>query len=136
VGRIVSRGFIAGFRRPAADRTAPRAGHPAQGFAGGNLACCASCRGWPAWLRELRPDWIHAHYLTSHGTLAWLATSLLGAPGRLVGSAWGSDILVTPAPQPRCCAGCCGVCCAPARSTTSDSRHMAERMREHWVPAR
>ena len=41
-------------------------------------------------------DWVHAHYLTSHGTLAWLAQRFFGAPGRLVGSAWGSDILVTP----------------------------------------
>jgi hypothetical protein len=33
---------------------------------------------------------------SSNGTLAWLATTMLGAPGRLVGSAWGSDVLVTP----------------------------------------
>jgi glycosyltransferase involved in cell wall biosynthesis len=77
----------------------------------------------------VRPDWVHAHYLTSHGALAWLATALLGAPGRLVGSAWGSDVLVTPQRGAlqrwwlrrvlRACA-----------LTTSDSQHMAGRMRE------
>mgnify|MGYP000529454984 CR=1 FL=1 len=29
-----------------------------------------------AWLKTVRADWIHAHYLTSHGTLAWLAQRL------------------------------------------------------------
>ncbi len=58
--------------------------------------CCAKLPRLATWLKTVQPDWIHAHYLTSHGTLAWLATRWLGAPGRLVGSAWGSDILVTP----------------------------------------
>jgi glycosyltransferase involved in cell wall biosynthesis len=82
-----------------------------------------------AWLRRVRPDWIHAHYLTSHGTLAWLAQTLLGAPGRLVGSAWGSDILVAPERSlalrwltRRVLAAC--------TLATSDSAHMAARMRE------
>jgi glycosyltransferase involved in cell wall biosynthesis len=90
-----SRGFLDGFdglidpaRRLALD-TRPDA-------AGGNVALLRQLPRLTRWLRAVRADWIHAHYLTSHGTLAWLATSVGGAPGRLVGSAWGSDILVTP----------------------------------------
>ncbi len=90
-----SRGFAPGFDGlvPAARRLAL---HTQPRFEGGNAGLLCQLPRLAAWLRQARPDWIHAHYLTSHGTLAWLATRLLGAPGRLVGSAWGSDILVTP----------------------------------------
>jgi glycosyltransferase involved in cell wall biosynthesis len=72
---------------------------------------------------------VHAHYLTSHGTLAWLATTVLGAPGRLVGSAWGSDVLVTPQ-RSALQRGLLGRVLRACALTTSDSRHMAQRMRE------
>jgi glycosyltransferase involved in cell wall biosynthesis len=123
-----SRGFLPGFdallppaRRLALD-THPRAG-------GGNLALLRKLPLFAHWLRRVRPDWLHAHYLTSHGTLAWLATTLLGAPGRLVGSAWGSDVLVTPqrSALQRSLIGRVLRACA---LTTSDSMHMAQRMRE------
>jgi glycosyltransferase involved in cell wall biosynthesis len=96
--------------------------------AGGNVALLARLPQLAAWLRRVRPDWIQAHYLSSHGTLAWLATSWLGAPGRLVASAWGSDVLVTPERHAvqrwllkrvlRASTLC-----------TSDSAHMSQRMR-------
>ncbi len=125
---LSSRGFLPGFdavlpsgRRLALGHT-PDAG-------GGNVALLRSLPRAAAWLRQVRPDWLHAHYLTSHGTLAWLAQQFLHVPGRLAGSAWGSDILVTPAQGAawrwltrrvlRACA-----------LTTSDSRVMAARMRE------
>jgi glycosyltransferase involved in cell wall biosynthesis len=122
-----SRGFLPGFdgllplQRRLALHTRPAA-------AGGNVGLLRQLPRLAGWLRRVRPDWIHAHYLSSHGTLAWLATRMLGAPGRLVGSAWGSDILVTPHRGPhwrwvttqvlRACA-----------LTTSDSQHMAAQMR-------
>lgn len=122
-----SRGFLPGFDEvlPASRRlalqTRPR-------FEGGNAALLATLPRLVPWLRAIRPDWLHAHYLTSHGTLAWLARGL-GVPGRLVGSAWGSDILVAPQASAtlrwltrrvlRACA-----------LSTSDSHHMAGRMRE------
>ena len=123
-----SRGFAPGF-----DALVPPARRLALGtrpdFEGGNVGLLRTLPRLAAWLKQVRPDWIHAHYLTSHGTLAWLATALLGAPGRLVGSAWGSDILVTPQRSAalrwvtrrvlRACA-----------LTTSDSQVMAQRMRE------
>ncbi len=90
-----SRGFAPGFdalvpeERRLALNTRPR-------FEGGNAALLRQLPRLASWLKKVRPDWVHAHYLSSHGTLAWLATRLLGAPGKLVGSAWGSDILVTP----------------------------------------
>lgn len=96
---------------------------------GGNAALLLKLPAFARWLKRVRPDWIHAHYLSSHGTMAWLATAALGAPGRIAGSAWGSDVLVTPARSAaqrwllqrvlRACA-----------LTTSDSAHMAGRMRE------
>src|SRR5258706_14989159 len=63
---------------------------------GGNAALLSTLPVFGRWLRRLRPDVIHAHYLTSYGTLAWLARRLYRTSGVLVGSAWGSDILVAP----------------------------------------
>ena len=123
-----SRGFLPGFEacvptdRRMALGTAPKA-------AGGNAALLLELPAFARWLKKVRPDWIHAHYLTSHGTLAWAATALFGAPGRLVASAWGSDVLVTPQRSvlQRWLLRRVLQACALA---TSDSRHMAQRMRE------
>lgn len=98
-------------------------------LAGGNVGVLRHLPRLARWLKEVRADWIHAHYLTSHGTLAWLATRALGAPGRLVGSAWGSDILVTP--QRSAMAHLVTTRVLKACSlATSDSQVMAARMRE------
>jgi L-malate glycosyltransferase len=123
-----SRGFMAGFETcvPAERRLALGTRPDA---AGGNVALLRHLPNLAAWLRRVDADWIHAHYLTSHGVLALLSRRLLGVRARLVGSAWGSDILVTPARS------------APMRwatravlrdctLTTSDSQVMATRMRE------
>jgi L-malate glycosyltransferase len=123
-----SRGFAAGFdgvlppSRRLALSTQPDA-------AGGNVALLRELPRLARWLRQVDAAWVHAHYLTSHGTLAWLARRLYGVRGRLVGSAWGSDILVTPdrsallrGATRRVLRGCL--------LTTSDSQVMARRMRE------
>jgi hypothetical protein len=51
-------------------------------------------------IRRARPRVVHAHYLSSYGVLAAVATRLLGAfhlrSHALIQSVWGSDILVTP----------------------------------------
>ncbi len=123
-----SRGFAPGFdglvptERRLALNTRPD-------FEGGNAAVLRQLPRLARWLRSVQADWIHAHYLTSHGTLAWLATRLLGAPGRLVGSAWGSDILVTPQRSAALRWVTQRVLRACALST-SDSQVMAQRMRE------
>lgn len=122
-----SRGFAPGFdglvppqRRLALDFDAAHAG--------GNVALLASLPRLSAWLRRVDADWLHAHYLTSHGTLAWLAKRLGHLRGRIVGSAWGSDILVAPQRSwayrwlTRRVLRACTL-------TTSDSLHMAQRMR-------
>ena len=44
---------------------------PAHG--GGNLAVLKQLPRLGEWLARVQPDWLHAHYLTSHGTLAWAA---------------------------------------------------------------
>jgi len=95
---------------------------------GGNVGVLRVLPRLARWLRSVDADWIHAHYLSSHGTLAWLAKRLCGLRAQLVGSAWGSDILVAPERSAalrwltsrvlRACA-----------LTTSDSVHMAARMR-------
>ena len=123
-----SRGFAPGF-----DALVPAGRRLALGtrpdFDGGNAALLLQLPRLARWLHRVRPDWIHAHYLTSHGTLAWLATRLLGAPGRLVGSAWGSDVLVTPQRSALMRWTTRRVLRACALST-SDSQVMAQRMHE------
>lgn len=97
--------------------------------AGGNAALLARLPRLGSWLRRVDADWLHAHYLTSHGTLAVLAKKLWRLRARIAGSAWGSDILVTPRMSAlhrwhiqRVLRAC--------DLTTSDSLHMAARMRE------
>lgn len=123
-----SRGFLPGFdallpaERRLALGTQPKAG-------GGNVALLRKLPLFANWLRRVRPDWVHAHYLSSHGTVAWMALTLFGAPGRLVGSAWGSDVLVTPQ-RSALQRGLIGRVLRACALTTSDSLHMAQRMRE------
>ena len=123
-----SRGFSAEFEAllPAERRLALGASVDP---AGGNLHLLKSLPRLAAWLRQVDADWLHAHYLTSHGTLAWLAQRGWRLRAQLVGSAWGSDILLAPERSwlyrsitqrvLRACA-----------LTTSDSAHMARRMTE------
>lgn len=100
---------------------------PASG--GGNTKLLRALPTLGAWLRRIDAKWLHAHYLTSHGTLAWLAKGAYHLRGQIIGSAWGSDILVTPQRSPayrwatrRVLRSCV--------LTTSDSAHMARRMHE------
>jgi L-malate glycosyltransferase len=125
---ISSRGFSPGWELllPDADRLAL---NTAPDHGGGNVALVKMLPKVGAWLVDTNPDWIHAHYLTSHGTLAWAAKLGWRLRAQIAGSAWGSDILVTPnrggawrwltKKALRSCA-----------ITTSDSVYMAERMRE------
>jgi glycosyltransferase involved in cell wall biosynthesis len=123
-----SRGFTPEFEAllPAARRYAMQT-KPDHG--GGNLGLFMQLPRLGAWLARVDADFLHAHYLTSHGTLAWAARRGWRLRARLIGSAWGSDILVTPnlgwgyrwltTQVLRACALC-----------TSDSQHMTARMRE------
>jgi len=123
-----SRGFSAAFEAliPAERRYAMLT-DPAHG--GGNFAVLKRLPALAQWLRRVDADWLHAHYLTSHGTLAWLARRGWGLRAHIAGSAWGSDILVTPEQGwpyrwlTRRVLQACDI-------TTSDSAHMAARMRE------
>lgn len=123
-----SRGFTPEFEGllPAARRYAMQT-KPDHG--GGNFGLFMQLPGLGAWLKGVDADFLHAHYLTSHGTLAWAARRGWRLRARIIGSAWGSDILVTPnlgysyrwltTQVLRACALC-----------TSDSRHMTARMHE------
>ncbi|WP_374660446.1 glycosyltransferase [Inhella sp.] len=123
-----SRGFLPGFdaclppERRLALHTNPR-------HAGGNVGVLAELPRLMSWLRRVDADWLHAHYLTSHGTLAWAAKRLGGLRAQLVGSAWGSDILVAPARSrlmrllTRRVLRACTLC-------TSDAHFMTERMQQ------
>ncbi|MDT7834475.1 glycosyltransferase [Aquabacterium sp. OR-4] len=122
-----SRGFLPGFDGLVPESRRLSLGTTPQ-FKGGNFGLLKHLPALTGWLERVKADWIHAHYLTSHGTLAWLATRWLGAPGRLVGSAWGSDILVTPKRGGLMRWVTCQVLKACAL-TTSDSDHMAWHMR-------
>jgi L-malate glycosyltransferase len=97
-------------------------------FAGGNAALLKALPRLVRWLRGVDADWISAHYLTSHGTLAWLARRL-GVRAQLAASAWGSDILVAPRGSALLRWATSRVL-RDAAVATSDSAHMAGRMRE------
>lgn len=125
---VSSRGFAPGWELllPDAQRLALNT-EPDHG--GGNIALVKQLPRMGQWLAAVDADWLHAHYLTSHGTLAWAARLGWRLRAQIAGSAWGSDILVTPQrggawrwltkKSLRECA-----------VTTSDSLHMTERMRE------
>ena len=94
---------------------------------GGNAALLRKLPQVGAWLAKVDADWLNPHYLTSSGTLALLAKRMWRLRARTLASAWGSDILVTPARS------------APMRWLTQailrnadlgtrDSRHMSARM--------
>ena len=123
-----SRGFLPGFDAlvPATRRLALNTG-PAHG--GGNLRLLTTLPRLARWLKAVDADWLHAHYLTSHGTLAWLARRGWGLRARIVGSAWGSDILLTPQ-RSRAYRWLTQRVLRACSLTTSDSAHMAQRMRE------
>ena len=96
-------------------------------FSGGNVALLKTLPQLLWWLRGVEADWINAHYLTSHGTLAWLARKL-GVRAQLAASAWGSDILVAPE-HSRALRWVTSRVLRDATICTSDSAWMAERMR-------
>jgi glycosyltransferase involved in cell wall biosynthesis len=123
-----SRGFASGFDAIVGpERRLSLATRPDP--AGGNFGLLGELPRLARWLHDVQAEWIHAHYLTSHGVLAWAAHGMFRAPGRLVGSAWGSDILVAPARS----ATLRWITSRVLRActlTTSDSCVMAARMRE------
>jgi L-malate glycosyltransferase len=122
---LSSRGFAPGFEDiiPAAQRLALGT---QPNFEGGNAGLLRALPTVVRWLKAAEPDWLAPHYLTSHGTLAWLALRC-GVQARIVGSAWGTDILVTPQRSAlmrwltRRVLRACTLC-------TSDSAHMTQRM--------
>lgn len=47
-------------------------------------------------IRRIKPDYVNAHYVTSHGFVAALARKFSSRKFILILTAWGTDILVTP----------------------------------------
>ena len=123
-----SRGFLPEFEAllPASRRLAL---NTVSAHGGGNIAVLKQLPALGNWLRQVDADWLHAHYLTSHGTLAWAARRGWRLRARIAGSAWGSDILVAPEQGwayrwlTRQVLQACTLC-------TSDSRHMTARMQQ------
>ncbi len=96
--------------------------------AGGNVGLLRQLPRLARWLAAVDADWINPHYLSSHGTLVWAAKRGWRLRGRILASAWGSDVLVTP--QRRAVhRWALRRVLAAASLATSDSRHMAEQMR-------
>lgn len=124
---LSSRGFDAGFNRlMPLDRRMALCTQP--DFAGGNVGLLRHLPEVSRWLRAIEPDWLAPHYLSSHGTLAWLATRLGGVKAPIAGSAWGSDILVAPE-RSRTMRWVTRRVLEACTLATSDSQHMAVRMK-------
>ncbi len=47
-------------------------------------------------IKRIKPDYVNAHYITSHGFVAALARKFSSRKFTLILTAWGTDILVTP----------------------------------------
>jgi len=47
-------------------------------------------------IKQIKPDFVNAHYVTSHGFVAAVAKKFSRHKFKLIQSAWGSDILITP----------------------------------------
>jgi len=122
-----SRGLAPALARLVAPERTLALGHATR-FSGGNAALLRTLPRLVRWLRQVDAHWINAHYLSSHGTLAWLARRA-GVRAQLAASAWGSDILVAPA-QSRVLRWLTTRVLRDAAVCTSDSAHMAQRMRE------
>jgi L-malate glycosyltransferase len=95
--------------------------------AGGNVSVLGRLPTVARWLKGVNADWLHAHYLTSHAALAWLACKGWGLRAQILGSAWGSDILVTPQ-RSRLHAAWTRKILRACTLTTSDSQYMAQKM--------
>ncbi|WP_052212407.1 glycosyltransferase [Anaerovibrio lipolyticus] len=63
---------------------------------GGNIGVLKSVGFVSKLIKSIQPAVINAHFITSYGTVACLASILAGYKGKIVLSAWGTDILVTP----------------------------------------
>lgn len=98
--------------------------------AGGNIGLLRQLPALARWLKTVDADWINPHYLTSHGTLALAAIKGWSLSGRLLASAWGSDVLVTPE-QHLAYRWALKRVLAAADLATSDSQHMAQAMQRH-----
>ena len=122
-----SRGLAPALAQLVAPERALQLGHATK-FSGGNAALLKALPRLVRWLRAVDADWINAHYISSHGTLAWLARKA-GVRAQLAASAWGSDILVAPA-RSRALRWVTSRVLRDAALCTSDSAHMARRMRE------
>ncbi len=63
---------------------------------GGNISALKHIPKVTRLINLIQPNYINAHYITSYGTIACIAMQLTGYSGKLILSAWGSDVLVTP----------------------------------------
>lgn len=95
--------------------------------AGGNAGLLRKLPKVGYWLSAVDADWINAHYLTSSGTLALMASRIWRLRARLIASAWGSDVLVTPE-RSAAMRWLTQAVLRGADLCTSDSRHMSARM--------
>ncbi len=76
-------------------------------------------------IKKINPDFVNAHYLTSHGFLAALIKKTAKFRFKLIQSAWGTDILVTPYKN-NIYYKITKFCLNAADLTTSDSEYMTK----------
>lgn len=67
---------------------------------GGNFSYIRMIRPLQKITSHISPDYVNAHYITSHGVLAALGKKPSKRKYKLILTAWGTDILVTPLRNP------------------------------------
>lgn len=75
-----------------------------------------------ALIRHIQPDFVHAHYISSYGLMAALAS-----PSRLVQTAWGTDLLITA--QRRLRGRVASFSLSRASLATGDSRSLLDEIK-------
>ena len=92
---------------------------------GGNLGLVKKYFRVKKIIKTIDPDFVNPHYITSHGFLATLVKKTSNLRFKLIQSAWGTDILVTPF-KSKIYYNLTKFCLNASDIATSDSKYMTD----------
>lgn len=92
---------------------------------GGNVSLLKKYFNVKGFIKKVKPDFVNPHYITSHGFLIALIKITTNLKFKLIQSAWGTDILVTPF-KSKLYYKITRFCLNSADLATSDSKYMTK----------